>query len=101
MIYFADGLRIYLVGVLLFVLYLSVKMTRPYWKQALRRGTSRSRHVVKVASSHVGLLGILAVDNLQECGQPLNYQLGFFVVFSTLTASSLVDLILSQRRGPG
>ncbi len=97
MTYFADGLRLYLVGALLIVGGLSWSVLRPYLRRAFQPGTSHARHVVKVSASHVGALGILAVDNLQEWGDGPNYQLGFFVVFATLTVSALIDLILSRR----
>ena len=98
MTYFANGLRVYLASALLVVGGLSWSVLRPHLRRAFQPGTSHSRHVVKVSASHVGALAILAVDNLQEWGDGPNYQLGFFVVFATLTVSALVDLILSTRR---
>ncbi len=97
--YFANGLRVYIFVAMLVVGGLSWSVLRPYLKRAFQRGPSRARHVVKVSVSHVGALGILAVDNLQEWSEGINYQLGFFVLFATVTVSSLVDLIMSRRRG--
>ncbi len=101
MTYFANGLRVYIAVAVLIVGVLSWSVLRPYLRRAFQRGPSYSRHVVKVSLSHIGALGILAVDNLPEWGAGPNYQLGFFVVFTTLTVSALIDLIRSRRAAAG
>ncbi len=97
MIYFANGLRIYVAIVLLIVGGLTYSVLKPYWRRAFQRGSSYSRHVVKVSMSHIGTFLILAQDNLLEFNDISNFSLFFFVLFSTLTLSSLIDLIRARR----
>lgn len=110
-VFFANGLRLAVLVTLVAIAALSVDTLRRFAGKAHRNPAGKAHrnppearkalHITKVAASHIGLLVILAADNLSEFGEGMNLQLGFVVPFATLTISALLDLRFYQRRHGG
>lgn len=100
MIFFANGLRGLLLAFLVAIVVLSVVTLRRYAATARRSSATehrRSRHIVKVATSHIGFLLVVASVAVDRIGDDVTPFLIVSLLLSTLTLSALIDLLFYQR----
>jgi len=95
----ADIGRVLILAVLVAILVLSVVTLRRYGTKERNQGNERrrSRHVRRVALSHIGALVILSVETTARFGKTGTLRLPFALLFASLSLSALVDLLLYQR----